>query len=515
MQAIKHNIGARVKLPVQSVVTVKGKKSYVVRYGDILARVPLFDWQENEKTPKEILCRLQSINAFGFPVFEQVAQQEVIPLVEKPMQEKPKEENKSAIKSFWDRYKKVVKPGKKDVEAATSNPDVAIKEKPIAKIDVQKADISGVHNITYYRWASQQDSFEKWFISTGGIKRRYKILISLAKQLSNYHRINKVYKDLVPEYINVELSKDESVIVSIPETNYAYSGLGNVFIYASHSAPEVVNRRMPNTPMSDCYSFAVLVHELLAFCHPFVGDKVEGNSEFLAQAFKGRYSWIDDIQDPSNRLTRRYFDSFFTTKTIRELFKRTFVDGKESPMDRPSMFEWLDAIQDAYDHLKFCPHCNTDYLFYKEEICPFCDEEPTFPVKVELSHLDKKWDKKVCRFSEDEMEVYDEPAGTFVVNCDTPLFITSQHLLDDSINIKDILSIQVTSADNQNISLALNPLNGYSFIASTINQVLFADRITKRTIKSFKKNDAHPLVLSLKELNTPQRVIVIKPNPQE
>lgn len=104
--------------------------------------------------------------------------------------------------------------------------------------------------------------------------------------MADYHRKNKVYKDFVPEYINIESSK-RNVKSTIPETNYYYSGLGNVFIYASHAAPEIVNRRMPNTPMSDCYSFAIITHELLAFCHPFIGDAV----------IEGRFSINDAMRE--------------------------------------------------------------------------------------------------------------------------------------------------------------------------------------------------------------------------
>lgn len=512
---LKHNIGARLKLPVQSVVSVKGRKSYVVRYGDTLIRVPQFDWQENEKTPKEILCRLQSINDFGFPVFEQVAQEETITLVEQPKKEQPKPEKKSAIKSFWDKYKKIVKTDAKESEEPVEKVETPVEvTKPVTQSTSVNSFKEENHNITYYRWSSQPDDFDEWFISTGGVKRRLQILLELAKTLATYHRCNKVYKDLVPEYINVQVSKDDSVKVSIPETNYLYSGLGNIFIYASHSAPEVVNRRMPNTPMSDCYSFAILVHELLEFCHPFVGDKVIGNHDLLTDAFRGRFSWVDDPNDSSNRLTRRYYDRFYTTVAIRELFKKTFIEGKDFPMARPSMFEWVDALQEAFDHIKYCSHCKTGYLYFDDDICPFCDDEPTFPVIVELAYLDKKWDNDLCCFKEDEMEVYDEPIGSFVVNGNTSLQITSQHLLADTVNIKGILSIQVVSEDNQNITVVMTPLNDFSFHASTIDKVEYADKINKSTRKSFKLNDSRPLVLSLNKLNTPQRVIVIKPNTQ-
>ena len=93
MKPIKHNIGAQLKLPVERVVAIKGRKTYIVRYEDSLCRVQMFDWQEDQPTPKNISCRLVSVNEFGFPSFEQVAQQEEVKLIE-PIKPKVEKENK-------------------------------------------------------------------------------------------------------------------------------------------------------------------------------------------------------------------------------------------------------------------------------------------------------------------------------------------------------------------------------------------------------------------------------------
>jgi hypothetical protein len=207
MNVIKHNIGAQLKLPVERVVTIKGRKAYIVRYEGSLCRVQMFDWQENEPTPTHIQCRLVSINEFGFPSFEQVAQKEEVSLID-PV--KPKEENdshKNLTQSFYSKYGSFLKRKSSNNENAN------------------KVEVS---NITNYRWTNQEENFDKWFIESGGIKKRLEILISLAEQLADYHRKNKVYKDFAPEYINIETSRWNTKAV-IPETDYSYSGLGNVF----------------------------------------------------------------------------------------------------------------------------------------------------------------------------------------------------------------------------------------------------------------------------------------------
>lgn len=498
MRNIKHNIGAQLKLPVERVVAIKGRKTYIVRYEDMLCRVKMFDWQEDQTTPKNIYCRLVSVNEFGFPSFEQVAQQEEVKLIEpvKPKIEKEKKEDekphKNQVQSFNEKYGSFLK--RKSSESSNTSKTV-------------------VENITNYRWANQEDDFEKWFISTGGIKKRFEILISLAAQLADYHRKNKVYKDFVPEYVNIETSK-WNVKVTIPETNYYYSGLGNVFIYASHAAPEVVNRRMPNTPMSDCYSFAIIAHELLAFCHPFVGDVVIDETYSMDEAMRGNLPWIDDSEDPLNRLTSRYYDSFFTTPNIRELFKQTFEIGKEEPMKRPSMYQWVDALYDAYSQLKHCHHCKTEFLYSgDEDFCPFCEDEPIFPIAVAIQYIDKKFDLEKYTFSETEKELYSDPVGVLLVNKSNKLYINSRHLMTDTFNVNDILSIEVVSSEGEaNISVVLEPLNGLSFYASTEKGERYAQPINKPTRVVFPTKNPRKLILSLKQIDETQRVLNVQLN---
>ena len=57
MQIIKHNIGAQLKLPVERIVAIKGRKTYIIRYEDAVCRVPMFDWQEDEPTPSRTILK--------------------------------------------------------------------------------------------------------------------------------------------------------------------------------------------------------------------------------------------------------------------------------------------------------------------------------------------------------------------------------------------------------------------------------------------------------------------------
>ena len=96
----------------------------------------------------------------------------------KPKEEKEEKINrKNQVQSFNEKYSSFLK------RKATDN------------VNTQKSEVV---NITNYRWASQEEDFEKWFISTGGVKKRIEILISLAEKLADYHRKIRCIKTWFP-----------------------------------------------------------------------------------------------------------------------------------------------------------------------------------------------------------------------------------------------------------------------------------------------------------------------------
>ena len=506
---IKHKVGAVISLPIDRVVEIRGNKYYVVRYENTITRVQLYDWQLNEDVPKSLQCRLTSINDFGFPVFEQVAATKEVKLIDPIAPENDAESDKVEESTIKNNKKK--NEIKITINANTKDDKLKEQESLNEENNIENNKLPEGSDITHYFWREQSESFEEWFITTGGIKRRLEILISLAEIIAKYHRQNKVYKELVPEYIRVVVDKNHTIKVSVPETNYLTSGLANVFIYASISAPEVVNRWMPNTPMSDCYTFAIIVHELLSFCHPFIGDKVLSGDITYDEAFRGRLSWIDKKDDSTNRLTRRMYDCFFTTPQIRELYYETFDKGKTSPLERPTIYKWIDVLKEAQEHLLYCQNCETEYLYFEDGCCAFCDEEPTFELAVDIIRVDKKFDLETYQFK-DEMDLYLDPIGTFLLNRNNPVYINSRHLITKSKEDKEILKIVIYKMDDYgNLSVKFCPLNNYIFNAYTINKEKLSQLIDKETNAVFPKKFPRKLILSIDEINHPQRLLIIRP----
>ena len=157
--------------------------------------------------------------------------------------------------------------------------------------------------------------------------------------------------------------------------------------------------------------------------------------------------------------------------------------GKDDPMKRPSMYQWVDALYDAYSQLKHCHHCKTEFFYSEDEdFCPFCEDEPIFPIAVAIQHIDKKFDLETYTFSETEKELYSDPVGVLLVNKFNKLYINSRHLMTDTFNVKDLLSIEVVSFEGEpDIAVVFEPLNGLSFYASTERGERYAHTINKPT----------------------------------
>lgn len=342
------------------------------------------------------------------------------------------------------------------------------------------------------------------------MRRRIDILLSIAEQLLDYHRHNKVYKDLCPDFINIHITKDKKVKAILAPTKYIALGFENMFVFASVAAPEIANKISPNTPMSDCYTFAIIAYELLALCHPFIGDNVINHKIDIKDAYFGKLPWIDNTEDTSNRLTYRKCDSFFTTNEIRELFTGTFVTGKDSPIDRPAMYRWVDALHDAKFHLHHCNKCNTDYLHYENDCCPFCFEEPKPIIDVLAAQLDKKLDMDIFDFSDIEMDLHIDDAQPIVVSDKETVVLTTKQLMIDTINVKNMLSVKASNNSVDTIDVVIEPLNGYVYHAANLQRQMYAQKISNATKVSFSRKNPKSLVLALNELDKPQRVFIVR-----
>ena len=164
---IKHKVGAVISLPIDRVVEIRGNKYYVVRYENTITRVQLYDWQLNEDVPKSLQCRLTSINDFGFPVFEQVAATKEVKLIDPIAPENDAESDKVEESTIKNNKKK--NEIKITINANTKDDKLKEQESLNEENNIENNKLPEGSDITHYFWREQSESFEEWFITTGGI----------------------------------------------------------------------------------------------------------------------------------------------------------------------------------------------------------------------------------------------------------------------------------------------------------------------------------------------------------
>lgn len=147
------------------------------------------------------------------------------------------------------------------------------------------------------------DNLINWYIKTGGLKRRLAIMARLATVINQLHSKGLVYGDLSPNNVFISSSSSHSEVYLIDLDNLCYeSGPDELFIHTKFfAAPEVVTHKHGIDTLSDSFSFAILVFEVLALGHPLIGDKVNyGDANLEALALEGKLPWIYHSTDNSN-----------------------------------------------------------------------------------------------------------------------------------------------------------------------------------------------------------------------
>lgn len=203
---------------------------------------------------------------------------------------------------------------------------------------------------------------EYYGVDTGGLRKRILILQSLAELLNSLHQKGIVYGDLSPGNVFVSSDKDENQTWLIDVDNLHYENDGDFCIGTPrYMAPEVYNGHS-NSIMSDCYSFALIAFECLAFSKPFSGTIIykEPEEDFGVCAEDmmdaGNVSYVFE-GDPENKPLPGFQSHINDIATIelQALFAQTFCyKGRHIPESRPSMSAWLRAFNNAIHSLVKC-----------------------------------------------------------------------------------------------------------------------------------------------------------------
>jgi DNA-binding helix-hairpin-helix protein with protein kinase domain len=222
---------------------------------------------------------------------------------------------------------------------------------------------------------------------TGGVGRRIKLLANTATLLARLHAVPLVYADISPNNVFISETSDANEVWLIDLDNLDYQCLNAPSVYTpSFGAPEVVTGKAGVSTLSDCYSFAVLAFYVLAQVHPFIGDYVEngdwGDDDDVDReqlAFQGDVPWIEDPDDNSNWTKNGIPRQIVLSAPVRDLFERSFGEGRKDRTRRPNMTEWAEVLCRAADRIVSCKDCGSTFDVTSAN-CPFCASNscPTF-----------------------------------------------------------------------------------------------------------------------------------------
>jgi len=379
---------------------------------------------------------------------------------------------------------------------------------------------SGMIPLSSLKLGVENTNLAEWYLSSGGLLKRYNVLIRLSALLRALHSKGLAYCDLSPSniFISEKTELDNVFLIDLDNLRYKTSIVNNIYT-PFYGAPEVVSNNAPNTTMSDCYSFAIIAYELLTLNHPLIGDYVsEGEPEIEEQALAGKLPWVDDSHDNTNERTTGLPSEKVMPDKLLNLFRKNFEAGLSNPLDRPSMAEWFDMLNLALNELLKCgnSNCNLRYPYNNLQECSFCGYKPQKVTRIqmrrweEIEYFDETTHEVKQKFIL-ETKVYDE----ILIDESTPKEIAAfNFLLTDIEPLAPLIKIEYLKEINE-LKILLSPLNGIKFYISPRTGLeeggksIVLDTPKKIRVVDSNQQEKQKYMLHLKSLKTPQRVLTI------
>lgn len=231
------------------------------------------------------------------------------------------------------------------------------------------------------------------YISSGGRRRRIEAFYKCACILARLHGTGLVYCDISGNNLFMSTNKAYSEIWLIDADNInwgAECAQQTGFQTPGYGAPEIL-KGQGNSCYSDCYSFAILLFQVLYGIHPFEGAGVYDEDGDFQEELRdcGELPWIFDKDDDSNLSESNIPYEYLVSQSLDRLFQQTFsAKGRQYPKRRPNMAEWAWFLGKELDAAVHCPYCGMDYNAMEMEACPWCDTKPAI-IKIS-SFLNEK-----------------------------------------------------------------------------------------------------------------------------
>lgn len=238
-----------------------------------------------------------------------------------------------------------------------------------------------------YLIPDQEMSFSEWYNQGFGFRERIFLGYIIAKAFGALERSNLSYCDISGNNILVKTGKTASIkMIDVDNIYVAGKGAAAVLGTPRYIAPEVISRQKNPDVLSDNYSLAVILFELLRVGHPYISDDIlDGTPEDEEAALAGKYDYVT-AYNSTNMLP----EDIVLTDKLKKLFERCFIDGKRNRLARPSAQEFEFALLEASNKVIKCPSCGAWHYPRKTgrayDDCPWCDS-PSKP-KARLNFYD-------------------------------------------------------------------------------------------------------------------------------
>jgi eukaryotic-like serine/threonine-protein kinase len=221
----------------------------------------------------------------------------------------------------------------------------------------------------------------RWYQETGGLRRRLKIAGKVAALLTELHSRGLLFGDLSPN--NIFISEDPSCeeVWFIDADNITHGTARDFFYTPRYGAPEIVRREQTADSLTDAWSLATVICELLTTAHPFWAGNLVDNEDpeiFGDKADSGELPWIFEAQDTSNQTSQGIPPEIVLSKKLFNLLRVCFEESRRNRDAREGAAILRDQLQQDAQQTIVCPKCKHSY-FMNGKICPWCDaDRPSF-----------------------------------------------------------------------------------------------------------------------------------------
>lgn len=234
--------------------------------------------------------------------------------------------------------------------------------------------IDGVLPLDDLRPSSRTPDIAQWYLETGGLRRRLRVLARLAETLEQLHSRAIVYGDLSLGNVLISEDAESDIVWLIDPDNLRYTTTSGRRIWTpGFGAPEVLSQRAPSPDtLTDAHGLAVAVYWILTLAHPLAGgawaDQDPASEE---RAYEGELPWVAHPDDGRNAQLAGLPWEMVLTKRAFALARRTFEAGLADPKVRASAGEWARELRWAAGMCISCARCKQAY-FASLRRCSWC-----------------------------------------------------------------------------------------------------------------------------------------------